>query len=496
MQQLLDEIRSLCVGLPPQLLDRHIRRLPPAYFERYTAADVSRHLRLIDGLRPGEPVAVEVGSLAAQDFEVLVVGESQSGTVACITAALAVDGFDLEDLHLNTYDDEPPDDGPGYFVVQLRISGSLHGRSVAELTNSLHERLRVAFAYLGQNRFRDAQAAAAETPGAPESGVPLTPADHVGLVLGNDFRLTRKLASGGMGEVYLATQLSLSRTVAVKLSKRAGAADSDQLLRFAREATTQSQFNCPHIVPVLAAGTAPARGGLAGWIAMEYLAGGDLARWLQRQGPPPAELGVRWFRQALEGLRYAHRHAVLHRDLKPHNLLLTVEGDVKVGDFGLFLASDGSEPDVAAGAPVVGTPHYMAPEQAAGEPLDERSDIFSMGTTFFHLFSGRLPFDAAGPAALMAQVAKADAPRLTEVAPNLPVALSVVIGRMMARQREERYQDVGVILEDLASYESRRLLRSAESGTFAPVAVAAEAERAGDETQAYVPAMVDGSRAG
>jgi hypothetical protein len=493
MPDSLDDLRSLSVGLPEGLLDRHARRMPPSYFDHYSAADVSRHLRLLHGLRPGEPVAVEIGSLAAQAFDVLVVGESQSGTVACITAALAADGFDLEDLHLATYADEPPDDEPPFFVVQLRVSGPLRGQTVADLTNSLRDRLRLAFAYLGQNRFREAQAAAAETAGPSDPAVPVGPSDHVGLVLGNDFQLTRKLATGGMGDVYLATQLSLSRTVAVKLSKRAGAADCEHLARFAREATTQSQFNCPQIVPILAAGTAPSRDGLAGWIAMEYLGGGDLARWLHRQGPPPVELGLRWFRQALEGLRYAHRHAVLHRDLKPHNLLLSAEGDVKVGDFGLFLAADGSEP---AGGSVVGTPHYMAPEQAAGEPLDERSDIFSMGSAFFHIFTGRLPFDAAGPVALMAQVARLDAPRLADVAPNLPVALGVVIGRMMARRREERYQDVGVVLEDLASYESRRLLRSAESGAYAPVVVVPEAERGGDETQAYVPAMAEGSRAG
>src|SRR5207244_2280769 len=104
---------------------------------------------------------------------------------------------------------------------------------------------------------------------------------------------------------------------------------------------------------------------------------------------------------------------------------------------------------------IVGTPHYMSPEQALGEPVDERSDLFSLGTTFFHLLSGRLPFEKSNTAAVLVQIAQEDAPRLVDVQPQAPLPLSVIIGRMMARRKDERYQDAGVILEDLASYERR-----------------------------------------
>jgi serine/threonine-protein kinase len=265
--------------------------------------------------------------------------------------------------------------------------------------------------------------------------------------------------------------------------------DSDSAARFAREAVVLAQFTCPYIVPVLAAGTVPSGSGVLGWIAMEYEAGGDLARWLEQQGPPALELGLRWFRQALEALRYAHRNAVLHRDLKPHNLLLTGDGNIKVGDFGLFKRVRQFDPLRPAAEAVHGTPHYMSPEQARGEHLDERSDLFSLGTTFFHLFSGKLPFEHSNAAELMRQITHADAPRLTDAAPHLARPLAVLLGRMMARRREERYQDVGVILEDLASYESRGLLRSSESGAFMPVPAVRDADPpAGDDTQAYVPA--------
>jgi serine/threonine-protein kinase len=140
---------------------------------------------------------------------------------------------------------------------------------------------------------------------------------------------------------------------------------------------------------------------------------------------------------------------------------------------------------------LVGTPHYMSPEQALGEALDERSDIFSLGTTFFYLLSGRLPFQGSTVAAVLVQIAQQDAPRMTEVAPQVPVPLAVIIARMMARQREERYQDVGVILEDLASYERRGLLNASLSGTFAAVASSSPLERPGVETQAYQPARED-----
>src|SRR5205823_5037027 len=165
---------------------------------------------------------------------------------------------------------------------------------------------------------------------------------------------------------------------------------------------------------------------------------------LRQHGPVPAELALRWLRQSLEGLHYAHQRSILHRDLKPHNLLLTAEGHLKVSDFGLLKEADAPGTSLTSQSVLVGTPHYMSPEQTLGEALDERSDIFSLGTTFFHLLSGRLPFQGNTPTAVLVQIAQQTAPRLSEVAAQVPLPLSVIIHRMMARQREERYQDIGV----------------------------------------------------
>jgi serine/threonine protein kinase len=134
----------------------------------------------------------------------------------------------------------------------------------------------------------------------------------------------------------------------------------------------------------------------------------------------------------------------------------------------------------------------MSPEQALGESLDERSDLFSLGTTFYYLFSGQLPFEKSSPAAVLVDIAQNDAPRLRDTAPHLPIPLTVVIGRLMARNREERYQDVAVVLEDLVSYERRGLLTFADAAALA--GPHARARGTSDhETQAYHAPRKDGS---
>jgi serine/threonine-protein kinase len=309
-----------------------------------------------------------------------------------------------------------------------------------------------------------------------------------GLTLG-DFRLESKLATGGMSEVFLGTQLSLNRTVAIKVFRHESTTDDESLARFNQEALVLAQFSCAHIVQIHAAGTTLGPVGSAlGWMAMEYMPGGDLGQWLQEQGPPSVELALRWLRQSLEGLQYAHRRAILHRDLKPHNLLLTAEGNLKVSDFGLLKHAPRATAELTPRSAIVGTPHYMSPEQALGEGLDERSDIFSLGTTFFYLLSGRLPFQKNTTAAVLVQIAQQDAPKLSDVAAHLPVPLSVIVGRMMARRCEERYQEVAVILEDLASYERRGLLGT--PGSFGGIGAGIQNVPDAD-TQAYEPKAAD-----
>ena len=474
----VETIRNLCPGVDPGLVELHTRRMPQSYFERYSTAEVARHVRQLAAMAADldRLVSVEVRPLAAQTFEATVAGVDFTGVLASITTALAAEGLGLLEVQLATYmEAEPGAAEPTYFIDVLRVTGALGGRPLKGVVEHLRDRLARAFRELANGNFSDAQAVAAGTSASrsgsfhtPASvGRPLNPAAMgKGQVLGGDFRLLEKVATGGMAHVYTAHQISLDRTVAVKVSSVDAEAEPVMAGRFAREAAVLARFACPYIVPVLAAGSADAAGERqVNWLAMEYLEGGDLARQLKSYGPPAVGRGVRWLRQTLEGLSYAHRQGVIHRDLKPHNLLLTLDGDVKVGDFGLVRNTRRADDMGTVRGSVLGTPYYMAPEQAVGDPTDERSDLYALGATFFQVFSGRLPYEEKSSTAVLVAIAHRDAPRLSDVAPATPRPLDVILGRLMARRPEDRYQDARVVLEDLASYERRGLLGGADAPT-------------------------------
>ena len=471
MVLLRDSVLKHAPNLDSSVLDMHLRRMPDSYVERYAPADIARHLRLLGRVTDEDRVAVEVKPLGGQFHEVVAVGFDQTGAVALLTTALATGGFDLQDLQLATYlpaEDEGPGE-PTYFVDVFRVACSARGPSVAARAAALQQRLREAFRRLADGDLRAAHAAA--TDGAPDrhdtprgGATPRTVALREGLVLGGDFSLGPKLASGGMSTVYLANQISLNRKIAVKVAC-CEAADTELLVRSTREAQVLGGFACSHIVQVLASGTLPGEEGKTlHWLAMEYLANGNVATWVENSGPPAPDVGARWLRQALEGLLYAHRHAILHRDLKPHNLLLTQDGDVKISDFGLFKVANLKSRGLTTLGVVMGTPHYIAPEQALGREVDERADIYSLGAAFFHVFTGRAPFGASNDTAVLVKITQQEAPRLLDVAPHLPRPLTTILGRMLALRVEDRYQEVRVILEDLLSYDRRGLLPVAPAG--------------------------------
>jgi len=495
MTHLLNSVVKHCPGLPTALVENHFRRMPESYVERYSPTEIARHLRLLSQLDEDQQVGVEIKPLGGQSYEVCVVGFDRTGVLAAITTALASDGFDVQDLQLATYlpDDIPSDalDDAARFVDVARVACSRRGGTVSEMANDLCDRLSLAFKHLAEGDLQSAQTAASDSQFSPtprsRGPKPQTSPWLVkeGLNLG-DFCLESKLATGGMSEVYLATQRSLNRKAAVKIVSSPSVATSEMVSRFENEATVLGSFTCPYIVQVLACGTAPTpNGSVLRWLAMEYLPNGDLASWIKREGPPSVELGIRWFHQTLQGLAYAHQRAILHRDLKPHNLLLTADGDVKISDFGLLKQAREPELAVTVEGTVMGTPQYISPEQALGDEADERSDIYSLGATFFQLFSNRLAFEERSATAMLLKVTQHDPPRLLDVAPQTPRPLATIIDRMLARFIEDRYQSVKVILEDLDSYVQRGLLTLGPNKMSATAT--ASCEPPADRTQPFVP---------
>ena len=292
----------------------------------------------------------------------------------------------------------------------------------------------------------------------PTDGSPAAPAGAAGAAgaaatdlvdrqLG-DFRVLRRLGSGGMAEVYLAEQMSLKRQVAVKVLKREllESSDDTHLKRFTQEATAAANLNHPHIVQVHAIG----EDGGYHYIAQEYVPGLTLREWLRRNGPPEPVIAIKLLRQIALALQAAAEAGVVHRDVKPENILLTKKGDAKVADFGLAqLAQTGERVQLTQVGMTMGTPLYMSPEQVAGKPLDHRSDIYSLGVTAYHLLAGNPPFRGETALSVAVQHLNSPAESLRTVRPDLPVALCELVDRMMDKRPENRYQTAAEVAEDL-----------------------------------------------
>ena len=278
------------------------------------------------------------------------------------------------------------------------------------------------------------------------------------------FEIVRPLGHGGMGEVYLATDLALDRPVAIKLLPPAVAADPGRRERLLREARSQARINHPHVCHIYFIGEE--RGQL--FFAMEYVDGETVAQRLER-GPLPPEDALELIRMAASGLREAHRHGFTHRDVKPSNLMVDGRGVLKVMDFGLVTVGDDDHATTAtapadrAATAVVGTPLYMAPEQGQGRPVDLRADIYALGATLHHMLAGAPPFTGTTVADLLSQ--HATSPRGSLIGrPRGRRAFGLVddlIDRMMAKRADDRPASYDELLLDL---DRASALRSRPAG--------------------------------
>lgn len=281
-------------------------------------------------------------------------------------------------------------------------------------------------------------------PDRPPTAAP-DPDDLSGQTLG-EFHVLRKLGAGGMGQVYLARQASLDRPVALKLLKAGFAADPVALQRFEAEALAVARLQHPNVVQVYALGESGGRR----FMALEYVDGRNLREYLARKGPPDLPVALSVLRQVAAALGAAHEAGLVHRDVKPENVLVTKKGGVKVADFGLARAFAGDNPGLTLSGVVVGTPLYLSPEQAQGKAVDHRSDLYSLGVTAYHLLTGEPPF--RGKTAVdVALKHVTDKPRpLAEARPDLPPDLCGLVHKLLAKDPGDRYQTAREVLRDLA----------------------------------------------
>ena len=263
------------------------------------------------------------------------------------------------------------------------------------------------------------------------------------------YRLLAEVGRGGMGVVYRALDTKLDRVVAVKLLARRPGSSPVVLERFQREARLLARVNHPHVAVIHDAGTE----GENHYLVCEYLSGGTLLQRIPDDGMPVGEL-LAVSRQLAEGLEAVHRAGIIHRDIKPGNVLFSDTGVAKLADFGLSSASDSA--DLTAEGAVVGTYHYIAPEQTLGAPADVQSDLFSFGATMYHMATGHRPFEGESMVAVLHRVREVEPEPLTEVRPDLPAAFCAVVHQCLAKkpaQRPARASTVAAALGGRASSE-------------------------------------------
>lgn len=271
-------------------------------------------------------------------------------------------------------------------------------------------------------------------------------------VLG-DFRICRELGRGGMGAVYEAEQVSLGRRVALKVLRFGGVSDPEALQRFRREAETVARLHHTNIVPIFAVGSEAG----VNYYAMQFIDGPSLDRVLRERGAPlDVQQVADWGLQAAEALVHAHARGVIHRDVKPSNLLLDRDGRIWLTDFGLAKRLD--DVTLSLSGTLLGTPRYMSPEQAAAahHTLDHRTDIYSLGATLYELATGRPVFTGATPQDVISQILTAEplAPRRHR--PTLPRDLETILLKSLAKEPARRYTSAQQLANDLRAFQDGR----------------------------------------
>jgi eukaryotic-like serine/threonine-protein kinase len=267
----------------------------------------------------------------------------------------------------------------------------------------------------------------------------------IGTLFDGRYQVVRKLGAGGMANVYLAEDQELGRRVAIKILNDRHANDEQFVERFRREAKNAAALSHPNIVSIYDRGEAEG----TYYIAMEFLDGRSLKELIVSRGPAPITVSVEYARQILQALRFAHRHGIVHRDIKPHNVLVDADGRVKVTDFGIARA--GTSQMTEAGS-IVGTAQYLSPEQARGTAVDQRSDVYSLGIVLYELLTGTVPFTGDTPVEIaMKHLSALPEPPSTK-RPEIPRELDLIVMRALAKDPNDRYQNAEEMDADLERF--------------------------------------------
>ena len=271
--------------------------------------------------------------------------------------------------------------------------------------------------------------------------------------LGN-YEIRGFLGKGGMGCVYEGYDLALHRTVAIKELSQQLATNKPLLERFLREARLVAKLNHENICDIYYMGMDSKR--RTPFFAMEFVKGESLDSLIRREGPLPLQTAKDIVTQCIKALNLAFKKAsIIHRDIKPANIMLTTDGTVKVTDFGLAKLLEGGQ-ELTKAEVIMGTPHYMSPEAAQGKACDHRSDIYSLGASFFHLLTGRLPFDGPSAISVLHKHLNEKLPNLSKLRKEIPTSLVKVINKMMAKKAEDRFQDYDLLLKALTEDKEER----------------------------------------
>jgi eukaryotic-like serine/threonine-protein kinase len=282
---------------------------------------------------------------------------------------------------------------------------------------------------------------------APEEGPVQGPSEDpfIGQRIGNCW-IVAKLGEGGFGTVYRAIDEETERPVAVKIVKPERASNEEVIRKFLRGAIAAAQIEHENVVGIFRIGRDERY--KRHYIVMEHLKGRTLQVVLDERGPLPAREVIPWILQAAAGLHAAHEKSILHRDLKPDNIMISAEGVVKITDLGLARQMDRNVKTTK----VMGTPHFMAPEQFEGKGMDRRTDVYGLGITLYYLLSHQFPYEGKTSMQIVFSILTTPPKPLMEVLPGAPPELWAIIQRMIARVQAERYPTVAEAAADLRAF--------------------------------------------